>query len=139
MQYQEFVELVRQRADIGSNEKAVSLIRATLETLAEHPAGNAFEKLAAQLPEGIAEFIANHKAGETAEGEGFGVEEFINRAGKRAGIENNDDAKFRLAAVLSVLQESVSREDFDQLRHTFPAEYNTLFELENSEAISTRY
>lgn len=139
MQQQEFIERVKERANIESNDEAFAIVKATLETLADHMAGNAPAKFAAQLPAGIAELITNHKSGETAEGEGFGVEEFVTRTANRAGINDADEAALRASAVLSVLQDAVSREDFDKMRDTFPAEYNTLFEQENSEAMSTRY
>ncbi|HEX8567785.1 MAG TPA: DUF2267 domain-containing protein [Pyrinomonadaceae bacterium] len=139
MQYQEFIERVRERAYIDSDEEALTLIRATLETLAEHQAGNAAAKLAAQLPEQIGEFITNQKSGTESEGEGFGVQEFVRRVGERAKIGEANTAALFASSVLAVLQDAVSREEFDKMRGTFPSEYNTLFEQENSEAISTRY
>jgi uncharacterized protein (DUF2267 family) len=139
MQYQEFVESVQDRAGIDSSDEALTLIRATLETLADHMAGNAPAKLAAQLPQEIAEIITNHKSGADAEGEGFGVQEFVRRVGERAGIGEANTAALFASSVLAVLQDAVSREEFDKVRGTFPDEYNTLFEQENSEAMSTRY
>ncbi|HEX8400029.1 MAG TPA: DUF2267 domain-containing protein [Pyrinomonadaceae bacterium] len=139
MQYQEFIERVRERAYIDSDEEALTLIRATLETLAEHQAGNAAAKLAAQLPEQIGEFITNQKSGIESEGEAFGVQEFVRRVGERAKIGEANTAALFASSVLAVLQDAVSREEFDKMRGTFPSEYNTLFEQENSEAISTRY
>lgn len=139
MQYQEFIKSVQERAGIDSSDEAVALIRATLETLADHPAGNASAKLAAQLPEGIGELITNHKPSEQTEGENFGVEEFVRRVGERAGIGEANTAALFASSVLAIVQDAVSREEFDKLRATFPAEYNTLFEQENSEAMSTRY
>ena len=139
MQYQEFIERVRERAYIDSDEEALTLIRATLETLAEHQAGNAAAKLAAQLPEQIGEFITNQKSGIESEGEAFGVQEFVRRVGERAGIGEANTASLFASSVLAVVQDAVTREEFDKVRSTFPAEYNTLFEQENSEAMSTRY
>ncbi|HEX9929610.1 MAG TPA: DUF2267 domain-containing protein [Pyrinomonadaceae bacterium] len=139
MQYQEFIERVRERTYIDSDEEVLTLIRAALETLAEHQAGNASAQLAAQLPEQIGEFITNQKSGVESEGEAFGVQEFVRRVGERAGIGEANTAALFASSVLAVLQDAVSREEFDKMRGTFPSEYNTLFEQENSEAISTRY
>jgi uncharacterized protein (DUF2267 family) len=139
MQYQEFIERVRERAEIESDDEALNLIRAALETLADHMAGNAPAKLAAQLPDGIKELITDYKSGETAEGERFAVEEFVRRVSERAGIEDAGEAELCAGAVLAVVQDAVSREEFDKVRGTFPAEYNRLFERESSEAYSTRY
>ena len=139
MQNHEFIKAVQDRAGIDSRDEAIVLIRATLETLADHMAGNAPAKLAAQLPQEIGEFITNHKSGEAAEGERFDVEEFVRRVGARAGIGEANTASLYASSVLAIVQDAVSREEFDKVRGTFPAEYNTLFEQENSEAMSTRY
>jgi uncharacterized protein (DUF2267 family) len=139
MQYQDFIERVRERTYIDSDEEALTLIRATLETLGEHQAGNALVQLAAQLPEQIGEFITNQKSGTESEGEAFGVQEFVRRVGERAGIGEANTAALFASSVLAVLQDAVSREEFDKIRGTFPSEYNTLFEQESSEAMSTRY
>lgn len=139
MQYQEFIERVRERAYIDSDEEALTLIRATLETLGEHQAGSAPVQLAGQLPEQIAEFITNQKSGAESEGEAFGVQEFVRRVGERAGIGEANTAALFASSVLAVLQDAVSREEFDKVRGTFPPEYNALFEQESSEAMSTRY
>ena len=135
MQYQEFIERVRERAYIDSDEEALTLIRATLETLAEHQAGNASAQLAAELPEQVGGFITNQNSG----GEAFGVQEFVRRVGERAGIGEANTAALFASSVLAVLQDAVSREEFDKVRGTFPPEYNALFEQESSEAMSTRY
>ncbi|MDQ4123619.1 MAG: DUF2267 domain-containing protein [Acidobacteriota bacterium] len=139
MQYQEFIESVQDRAGCESQDEAIEIIRATLETLADHMAGNAPAKLAAQLPPEIGEMITNHKSGDTAEGERFGVQEFVRRVGERAGIGEANTAALFASSVLAIVQDAVSREEFDKVRGTFPDEYNTLFEQENSEAMSTRY
>jgi uncharacterized protein (DUF2267 family) len=120
MQYQEFIERVRERAYIDSDEEALTLIRATLETLSEHQAGKASTQLAAELPEQIGGFITNQNSGAESDGEA------------------NTAALFA-SSVLAVVQDAVSREEFDKVRNTFPTEYNALFEQENSEALSTRY
>lgn len=139
MQYQEFIQRVRERTYIDSDEEALTLIRTTLETLGEHQAGSASAQLAAELPEQIAEFITNQNSGTESDGEAFGVQEFIRRVGERAGIGEANTAALFASSVLAVVQDAVSREEFDKMRSTFPAEYNALFEQENSEALSTRY
>ena len=139
MQYQEFIQRVRERTYIDSDEEALTLIRATLETLGEHQAGSAPVQLAGQLPEQIGGFITNQNSGAESGGEAFGVQEFVRRVGERAGIGEANTAALFASSVLAVVQDAVSREEFDKMRNTFPAEYNTLFEQENSEAMSTRY
>lgn len=127
MQYQEFVDRVRSQAGLESEDEATMAIRATLETLADHLAGNAPAKLAAQLPEQIGELVTNYKSDENAEGEGFGVEEFIRRTAKKINSDNIEAARKQAVAVLTLLREAVSEGEFDKMRGTLPPEYDELF------------
>lgn len=139
MQKQEFINFVKERALVDSDDDALRLVRATFQTLVAHMAGNAPAKLAAQLPEGIAELMTELENSNTPLGEKFGVEEFVRRVSERAGGGETSEAALQASAVLSVLRDAVSNEEFDKVRGTFPAEYNALFEQGNSEAMSTRY
>ena len=136
MQYQEFVDQVKERAGLDSDEQATKTIRATLETLADHQAGNAPAKLAAQLPAQIGEFITNYKSDENAAGEGFGVAEFISRVAQKIGSVETRDAQRKATAVLQVLREAITTGEFDKMRGTLPAEYDALFEADNYDSLS---
>ncbi len=138
MQYQEFIEQVKSRAKLDSEEQAAKAIRATLETLTEHLAGNAPAKLAAQLPAQIGEFITNHKSGENAAGEGFGVAEFVRRTAEKIGSVETQTAQEQAAIVLSVLREAITTGEFDKMRGTLPAEYDALFGSNASDSLSAR-
>lgn len=126
MQNQEFISQIQQQTGAASGEEAIEITRAVLETLADHLAGNAPAKLAAQLPEEIGALITEYKNDPEAEGEGFGVEEFVRRAAERAGTDEAT-AKQQSVAVLGVLREAVSEGEFDKMRGTLPAEYDELF------------
>ena len=139
MQYQEFINAVQQRTDLPTNEEVTAITRATLETLSERMAYGAPANLAAQLPAEIGAFITNHKSDATADFERFDVQEFVRRVAERSGIGDIFTAQHFASAVLAVVQDAVSREEFDKVRATFPDEYNALFEAESSEAMSTRY
>ncbi len=138
MQYQDFLREVQRRAELTSGGEAKTAIQAVLQTLADHMAGNAPAKLAAQLPEGIAEYITGYKNDEDAEGEGFPSAEFVRRVAERIGLEDRDLAQKQTTAVLAVLQEAVSPEEWEKVRRTFPAEYSTLFEAESADILSVR-
>ena len=127
MQNNEFITQVKQHAGIESADEALNAAHAVLETLADHLAGNAPAKLAAQLPEEIGAIITEHKSDPNAEGEGFGVEEFLKRTAERAGLDDSDTAKRYAVAVLQALRASVSEGEFDKMRGTLPAEYDELF------------
>ena len=127
MQYQEFLDGAARRGAIESGDEALAATRAVLQTLTDHLAGNAPAKLAAQLPEEIGALITEHKNDPDAEGEGFGVEEFLRRAAERGAGKDFEMAKTRAVAVLGVLREAISAGEFDKMRGTLPAEYDELF------------
>lgn len=138
MQYHEFIEQVEKRTELKSSGEAITAIRATLETFADHLAGNAPAKLAAQLPEEIAKLITDYKSDPEAEGEGFGVEEFVQRVDERIGLNDKETARQQATAVLTVVQQAISPGEWEKLSGTFPAEYTTLFEAEQSDVLSAR-
>lgn len=127
MQNHEFLSEVQQRIEAESSSEATAAVRATLQTLADHLAGNAPAKLAAQLPAEVGAFITEHKNDPEAEGEDFGVEEFIRRTAERAELEDLDQAKRCAAAVFAVLRQAISEGEFAKMRGTLPAEYDALF------------
>ena len=127
MQNQEFLSEVQRRIGAASSDETAAATRAVLETLADHLAGNAPAKLAAQLPEEIGAFITEHKNDPEAEGEGFGTGEFVQRTAERFGTEDLSAAKSYAIAVLAVLREAISEGEFDKMRGTLPSEYDALF------------
>lgn len=128
MQNHEFINEVERRIGAESADEANNAVRATLQTLADHLAGNAPAKLAAQLPEEIGTFITEHKSDPDAAGEGFGVEEFVRRTAERAGLSDAATAKSYAVAVLAVMREAISEGEFDKMRGTLPDEYDALFD-----------
>ena len=131
MQKHEFLNEVKERLGIESNDEAITATKAVLETLADHLAGNAPSKLAAQLPEEIGNLITDHKSDPDAEGEGFGVDEFVRRTADRLGSEDLTAAKTHSIAVLAAVREAISEGEFDKMRGTLPPEYDELFEKSN--------
>ncbi len=101
-------------------------------------AGNAPAKLAAQLPAEVGAFITEYKNDPEAEGEGFGVDEFVRRTAERIGLDDLDTAKNHAIAVLAVLREAISEGEFDKMRGTLPPEYDALFEDGSSDILSSR-
>ena len=132
MQNQEFMSEVQQRIGAGTDEQTMNAVRAVLQTLADHLAGNAPAKLAAQLPEEIGAIITEHKSDPSADGEGFGVDEFVRRTAERAGIEDLSEAKKQTIAVLGALRAAISTGEFDKMRGTLPPEYDELFGADSS-------
>ncbi len=127
MQNHEFLSELQTRIGVETNEQATAAARAVLQTLADHMAGNAPAKLAAQLPEEIGALITEYKNDPDAEGEGFGVDEFVKRTAERSERGDLETAKKHSIAVLAVLREAISTGEFDKMRGTLPAEYDALF------------
>jgi uncharacterized protein (DUF2267 family) len=127
MQNHEFISEVQSRIGLESNDETINVVRAVLETLADHLAGNAPAKLAAQLPAEIGMLITEYKNDPDAEGEGFGVEEFVRRTAQRGNLADASQAKNYSIAVLAVVREAISEGEFDKMRGTLPAEYDKLF------------
>lgn len=127
MQNHEFLSEVQTRIGVETNEQARAAARAVLQTLADHLAGNAPAKLAAQLPEEIGALITEYKNDPDAEGEGFGVDEFVKRTAERGGTNDLTMAKNHAVRVLAVLRDAISTGEFDKMRGTLPAEYDALF------------
>lgn len=127
MQNHEFLSEVQKGIGAATSDESATATRAVLQTLADHLAGNAPAKLAAQLPEEIGAFITDHKNDPDAEGEGFGVEEFVKRAAERGAGSDSETVKKRAIAVFAVLHEAISAGEFDKMRGTLPPEYDALF------------
>lgn len=138
MQNHEFLSEVQRRIGADATvDTASAAARAALQTLADHLAGNAPAKLAAQLPEEIGAFITEHKSDPDAEGEGFGVDEFVERAAKRIGSADLETAKNQAIAVLAVTRRAISEGKFAKMRGTLPAEYDELFGADSADSHST--
>jgi uncharacterized protein (DUF2267 family) len=114
-----FIDLVASEAHL-SREDAERAIHATLQTLGERIDREQARQLAAQLPPGIAPWIAT-----TTSAERFDADAFAERVARRAGL---DDAIARRAAsaVLDAVARAVSREEWDDMVAELPAGYAPL-------------
>lgn len=120
MQLHDFLGRVQQRANIQSQDEALSVIRTTFETLSERLQGGEPLDLAAQLPSMLQEFV------NVGEGERFGVDEFIQRIAEQEGI-SEEQAREQASAVLEVASEAVSRGEIEDVLMQLPQEYHGLF------------
>ena len=125
MTYDQFVGQVQNRAKLASTGEAVAAIRATLETLAERLAGGAAEKLAAQLPQEVGEYL--RAATGAGMGDSFSLDEFFGRAANRERVDK-PDAVYHARVVMEVLSEAVSAGEIQKILAQLPGEYIPLFE-----------
>jgi uncharacterized protein (DUF2267 family) len=131
MQRDEFIQRVERYGGLESSEEADQATEAVLSTLGERLYRTEQSHLAAELPNGIREFLVAQKPLETTRGdvEQFDLEAFYNRVGARANVRHAHAIRLT-QAVMRVLQEAVSsgaiedikRElrDYDQLFQTSP-------------------
>jgi uncharacterized protein (DUF2267 family) len=124
MQYDDFVSFVQERANLPNRAHAVTIIHATLQTLAERIQGDTANNLASQLPPELAAFV-HRPAGIT--GEPFRVDEFTQRIADRANLEL-DEAVREIRIVLQTLPAAIAEGQINHLWAELPGEYLTLFE-----------
>ena len=120
MDYDTFLDTVTRRAPVPP-EKAEPLTRATLETLAERLTRGEADDLASELPKPMKEPLVSP----TPEAESFGLDEFIDRVGRRAGI-SPDDAREGVRAELNTLKDAVSDGEFRQVMSQLPRDFEAL-------------
>lgn len=123
MQYQEFVGKVQNQARLGTEGAAVRAMKATLQTLATRLHGGEAKELAAQLPEGIGHFLAEHDE----PSESFNLDEFYQRVQENEGVDL-PDAVFHARVVMQVLEEAASGGEMKDVKAQLPPEFEDLFE-----------
>ncbi|PLS85535.1 MAG: DUF2267 domain-containing protein [Actinobacteria bacterium] len=124
MNYDEFIEEVRERGHMGSREEAEKATRATLRPLAERLRGGEAKDLASQLPPEIAEHLEHERAGA---GESFSLDEFFERVCERDEGVDLPRAVYHARVVVDVLGEAITRGEIEDVRSQLPAEYGPLF------------
>ncbi len=129
MQYEEFIQQVQAYAELDTPEEALQLTEAVLSTLGERIYRTEQSQMAAQLPRGIKELLVARQPPENTRNyvQGFTVEEFYNRVGARTNVRYQR-AVTQTKAVMTVLQESVSAGQIDDIKNELPAEFAELFE-----------
>ena len=133
MEYTDFIGAVQNRAQLGTQEQAVSAIRATLETLAERIATGEAEDLAAQLPREIGYYLRQH----AQTNERFDLDEFYERVTRRESMAVDlPDAVHHARVVMSVVEEATTPGEMADVRTQLPDEFNDLFEFEEIEPLT---
>jgi uncharacterized protein (DUF2267 family) len=120
MRLHDFLGRVQQRANIESQDQALSVIRTTFEVLSERMQGGEPLDLAGQLPSELQDFV------DIGRGEQFGVDEFIQRIAESEGI-SEEEAREHARAVLEVTSEAVNRGEMEDVLLQLPQEYHALF------------
>lgn len=114
-----FIDLVATEAHLP-REEAERAVHATLQTLGERIDREQARQLAAQLPPGIAPWIAT-----TTPAEGFDADAFAERVARRADLDDHT-ARRAASAVLDAVARSVSRKEWEDMVAELPAGFELL-------------
>ena len=98
--YEEFVDRVRQQAGLASSSEAETAVRATLTTLGEHL--DEEPDLVSRLPEELAEHLRREPSGRIVSS---WLDTFMEEVGKREGA-NTDEASASPPGAISCLQDA---------------------------------
>ncbi|MCK9274081.1 MAG: DUF2267 domain-containing protein [Syntrophales bacterium] len=120
MNYDDFVIRVQDRLDV-SQEQALKIIEACLETLGERLYRTEREKFAAQLPAQLKKFILKR-----IDNDRYNLEEFYKRVGARAGMRQGRGAE-TAQAVMAVVREAITPGELEYLGSHLPDEYEELW------------
>ena len=125
LQYDEFIDRIRQRAGLGTPEEAQRVSQAALTVLGEYLAGREALDLAAQLPQGIAEILRQQPPDRSMV---FSFADFVQRVCEEEGLEKFEYALAHARVVMGVLEEAVSGGEMEDVRRQLPSEFDPLFE-----------
>ena len=130
MQYEEFIEQVRQRTALASAAEAEEAARATLTVLGEYLSGRQGLDLASQLPQRLAEVLRQQPPDRSMI---FSLNDFVQLVGEEERVSDGE-ALAHACAVMGVLGEAVSGGEIEDVRRQFPGEFGPLFELQGGVA-----
>lgn len=129
MRYEEFIDQVRQDFSPGSQDEALRITRATLETLGERIYRTARQNLAAQLPDQIKELLVARTEPERSaqDVDQFSMQDFYHRVSARAemGYPRTLDG---VKVVMQVMRQAVSPGIWEQLKNELSADYDEIME-----------
>ncbi len=128
MQYEAFIERVRERGEFGDRSLAEDATRATLETLRERLPRSEAAEFSAQLPRDLADHMQPHPERSDSARE-FGVDDFYRRVADRQSSDvTPEDARDHVRAVFSTLREAVSEGELTAMLTQLSEGYGDLFE-----------
>lgn len=120
----EFLEAIRERANLDSVDEARNATEATLLTLRERFTGGEADDLALYLPDELAESLAGPTREDAAD---YSLEEFVQQVAEREGVDE-EEARVHAHAVGSALAASASERELDAARKQLPDPFGAIFE-----------
>ena len=123
MEQKVLVRAVAERTTL-SREESADVTRAVLEGLADQLSIGEARRLAADLPEALADQVQVPRRRRRG-AHPLAVEDFVERLSEHAGL-TEEDARTGAGAVLAALRDGLSDEDYQHLVGQLPAGYTDL-------------
>ena len=123
MEQKVLVRAVAERTTL-SREESADVTRAVLEGLADQLSDGEARRLAADLPEELAQQVQLPRRRRQG-AHPVGADDFVRQLSEHAGL-TEDDARAGAGAVLAALREALSEEDYRHLVGQLPACYTDL-------------
>ncbi len=124
MRYERIIEEIRQRAGLGSDADAETVLVGTLAVLGERVGAEAGLKVGSQLPEQLATYLRRESAERASADASFDADGFVDRVGAMTGLANVEEA---VVATLGVIGEATGGA-LDGVRGDLPSDYERLFQ-----------
>ena len=121
MEQKVLVQAVAERTTL-SREESADVTRAVLEGLADQLSDGEARRLAADLPESLAEQVPRRRR---KGAHPVPVDDFVRQLSEHAGL-TEDEARSGAGAVLAALREALSEDDYRHLVGQLPAGYTAL-------------
>lgn len=120
MDYQEFIDRVRERGLISDFDQAARAATATVQTLSERLQGGESGELLAKLPKALQRTVRPHESSMP-----YGEPDFVKKVSERENV-SIDDARRHVRAVFKTLEEAAAPGQIDELRGQLPKEFDSL-------------
>lgn len=121
MNYNDYIQFVKERAGIKTDSAARKAIESVLEVVGQRITIGQAEDIAAALPPELRPYLR-----QTPEAEGFDLNEFLKRVSDKEGV-NMTTAEGHARAVLSVLGEWIPRAELRGTLEQIPNDMRNLF------------
>ncbi|CCH00816.1 hypothetical protein FAES_2807 [Fibrella aestuarina BUZ 2] len=127
MQYSEFIHAAKAKLGVDTEQDVLDVSRAFLHTLTTHLAGNAADKLGAQLPGPLLDIIREIPPEERDQGERFKLTEFYERVGDQLGVDA-EEGKQKTHQFMELLGQMITTGELHKIKVTLSDDYAPLFD-----------
>ena len=127
MQYPEFIHEAKAQLNVDTEQEVLDISRAFLHTLARHQAGNAADKMGAQLPGPLLDIIREVDPEDRDQGERFKLTEFYDRVAGTLGVDSGTGQQYT-HQFMGLLKQMLTDGELQKVRGTLSDDYAPLFQ-----------